>query len=248
MLSVDRFGNVQLSIPSAAASELGGSRIHGAQDAALLQAAASAGVPAPRVRLVLDPDDHLGEGVITERVAGETLGRKIHSDPRLAAARPRLAAQCGAILAAVHRIDPSLPFLTTQTAADQLAIYRTIADACDHPLPAVLVLAAAEERLEHRRGSLLDLEEERVVVVGNSVGNDKRFIDKLMPEVARKLHYRLIDVSSFKEVFREKYGLKFEKKNTHRAVGDILESIAELKYYLSFVNPTQSAKPMSSTP
>lgn len=79
---------------------------------------------------------------------------------------------------------------------------------------------------------------ERVVIVGNSVGNDKRFIDRYMPEVSKRLHYRLIDVSSFKEIFRDKYGLKFEKKNTHRAVDDIHESIAELGYYLSFVHPT----------
>jgi aminoglycoside phosphotransferase (APT) family kinase protein len=122
----------------AAASELGGSRVHGAHDAALLAAAASAGVPAPRVRFALQPDDDLGDGVVTDRIAGETLGKKINTDPRLAATRPRLAAQCGAILAAVHRIAPAdLPFLATQTAAEQLAIYRAIADACDHPLPAV---------------------------------------------------------------------------------------------------------------
>ena len=77
-----------------------------------------------------------------------------------------------------------------------------------------------------------------MVLVGNSVGNDRRFIDRFMPEVAKRLHYRLIDVSSFKEVFRNKYGLSFQKKNAHRAVGDILESIHELKFYLSFVNPT----------
>src|SRR5262249_47979188 len=120
------------------ASQLGGSRIHGTQDAALLQAAAHAGVPAPRVRFALQPDDHLGEGTITDRVAGETLGRKINTDPRLAARRPQLAARCGATPAAAHRIDPpGLPSLAPQTAADQLAIYRGIADACDHPLPAV---------------------------------------------------------------------------------------------------------------
>jgi oligoribonuclease len=78
---------------------------------------------------------------------------------------------------------------------------------------------------------------ERVVLVGNSVGNDKRFVDKYMPEAAKRLHYRLIDVSSFKEIFREKYGLSFAKKNAHRAVDDIHESIAELAYYLSFVKP-----------
>jgi oligoribonuclease len=76
---------------------------------------------------------------------------------------------------------------------------------------------------------------DRVVLCGNSIGNDRRFIDQYMPELAKRLHYRLIDVSSFKEVYRELYGLKFEKKNTHRATDDILESIRELQYYLSFV-------------
>lgn len=84
---------------------------------------------------------------------------------------------------------------------------------------------------------------ERVVVVGNSVGNDKRFMDAYMPEVAKRLHYRLIDVSSFKEIYRDKYGLYFQKKNTHRAIDDILESINELKFYLSFVQPPKSAHP-----
>ncbi|HEY0477050.1 MAG TPA: phosphotransferase family protein [Kofleriaceae bacterium] len=115
-----------------------GARVHGAHDAALLAAAARAGVPAPRVRIVLVPDDQLGEGTVTDRVAGETLGRKINTDARFAAARPQLAAQCGAILAAVHRIDRAgLAFLAEQTATVQLALYRGIADACDHPLPAV---------------------------------------------------------------------------------------------------------------
>lgn len=112
--------------------------VHGAHEAALLEAARRAGVPAPHVRIVLGPGDGLGEGTITDRIAGETLGRKIHSDPRLAGVRSTLAAQCGAILAAVHRIEPTgLAFLATQTARDQLAIYRALADAHDPPLPAV---------------------------------------------------------------------------------------------------------------
>jgi oligoribonuclease len=82
---------------------------------------------------------------------------------------------------------------------------------------------------------------DRVVLCGNSVGNDRRFIDRYMPELAGRLHYRLIDVSSFKEVYRELYGLKFEKKNTHRATDDILESIRELQYYLSFVQIPEKA-------
>jgi len=81
--------------------------------------------------------------------------------------------------------------------------------------------------------------QDRVVLVGNSVSNDKRFIDRYMPNVANRLHYRVIDVSSFKEVFRERYDIHFQKKNTHRATDDIEESIRELGFYLSFfkVNP-----------
>jgi oligoribonuclease len=77
---------------------------------------------------------------------------------------------------------------------------------------------------------------DRVVLVGNSIGNDRRFIDRYMPEMAKRLHYRLIDVSSFKEIFRDKYGLQFNKKNAHRAVDDIHESIRELAFYLSHVH------------
>ena len=79
---------------------------------------------------------------------------------------------------------------------------------------------------------------ERVVLVGNSINNDKRFIDKYMTEVAKRLHYRLIDVSSFKEIFRDKYNLNFQKKNAHRATDDIHESIRELSFYLSHVKVT----------
>ena len=84
---------------------------------------------------------------------------------------------------------------------------------------------------------------DRIVLVGNSIGNDRKFIDKYMPEFAKLLHYRMIDVSSFKEIYRDLYNVKFEKKNAHRAVGDIHESIAELKHYLSFVKiPDITAK------
>ncbi len=76
---------------------------------------------------------------------------------------------------------------------------------------------------------------ERVVIAGNSINNDRRFIDKYFPKFAKRLHYRLIDVSSFKEVFRDKYNVQFKKANTHRALDDIHESIKELQSYLSHV-------------
>ena len=78
--------------------------------------------------------------------------------------------------------------------------------------------------------------DDRVVLCGNSIGNDRRFIDAYLPLTAKHLHYRMVDVSSFKEIFREKYSLTFKKGETHRAVEDIHESIKELAYYLSFVN------------
>jgi oligoribonuclease len=85
--------------------------------------------------------------------------------------------------------------------------------------------------------------EERIVIAGNSIGNDRRFIDRYLENFQKLLHYRMIDVSSFKEVFRERYGVKFEKHSAHRAIGDIHASIAELEHYLSFVkvSPTPQA-------
>ncbi|MEO7163876.1 MAG: oligoribonuclease, partial [Bdellovibrionia bacterium] len=77
--------------------------------------------------------------------------------------------------------------------------------------------------------------QDRIILAGNSIGNDRRFVDRYMPKMAERLHYRMVDVSSFKEIYREKYGLSFQKKNAHRAVGDIYESIRELSFYLSFV-------------
>lgn len=77
--------------------------------------------------------------------------------------------------------------------------------------------------------------DERIVIAGNSIGNDRRFIDKYLPTFAKRLHYRMIDVSSFKEIFKDKYGIKYEKKDNHRAVEDIFASIDELKAYLALV-------------
>ncbi|MDM1545092.1 oligoribonuclease [Ignatzschineria indica] len=67
---------------------------------------------------------------------------------------------------------------------------------------------------------------------GNSIGTDRRFLKKYMPELDQFCHYRNIDVSSFKEVVKRWYSnpLSYEKKNTHLALDDIRESINELKF------------------
>jgi oligoribonuclease len=69
---------------------------------------------------------------------------------------------------------------------------------------------------------------------GNSIGQDKRFLAKYMPKLDDFLHYRIVDVSSIKTLISQWYDGKYEspkKKDAHRALSDIEESIAELDYY-----------------
>ncbi len=70
-------------------------------------------------------------------------------------------------------------------------------------------------------------------LAGNSIGQDRLFLRKEMPAVNDYLHYRNVDVSTLKELARRWYpdSPEFKKKNTHRALDDIRESIAELKHY-----------------
>ena len=74
-------------------------------EARLMQAARAAGVPAPEVHYVLTEADGLGEGFLMEWLDGETLGARIVRLPELAELRPRLAFECGRILARIHGID-----------------------------------------------------------------------------------------------------------------------------------------------
>lgn len=73
----------------------------------------------------------------------------------------------------------------------------------------------------------------RAILAGNSIMQDRLFIDKYWPNFSKVLHYRMVDVSSWKVIFNTKFGLKYEKKNAHRALEDIKESIAELQFYMS---------------
>jgi oligoribonuclease len=70
---------------------------------------------------------------------------------------------------------------------------------------------------------------------GNSIGVDRRFLDRQLPDLDQYLHYRSIDVSSFKELCRRWYPAVYKqrpaKRETHRALDDVLESIAEMAYY-----------------
>lgn len=72
-----------------------------------------------------------------------------------------------------------------------------------------------------------------VLLAGNSIHQDRKFIENEWPRVNQKLHYRMLDVSAWKVVFEGKYKRKFAKPETHRALADIRGSIEELTYYLS---------------
>jgi oligoribonuclease len=76
---------------------------------------------------------------------------------------------------------------------------------------------------------------------GNTIGNDRKFIEKYMPELGLWMHYRSVDVSSIKELVRRWYGeaAVMPKRRPHRALDDIKESLAELRFYREkfFVKP-----------
>ena len=122
-------------------------------------------------------------------------------------------------------------------------------------IPDGVSLAEAEEQvLAYVRQHVPDAR--KAPLAGSSVYVDRGFLSRDMPELDAHLHYRLIDVSSIKEIARRWYPRAYfnspEKKGNHRALGDIRESIAELRYYRDavFVPPpgpdTESARAVAA--
>jgi oligoribonuclease len=83
---------------------------------------------------------------------------------------------------------------------------------------------------------------EPAILAGNSIHNDRNFIRRWWPALDLKLHYRMLDVSSFKILFQGKYGIVYEKPEIHRAFEDIQASIAELQYYLDLFKQNDYGK------
>jgi oligoribonuclease len=79
----------------------------------------------------------------------------------------------------------------------------------------------------------------RAPLAGNTVSTDRIFLAREMPELEAYLHYRIVDVSSIKELARRWYPRAYfaspSKTGNHRALGDILDSIDELRYYRASV-------------
>jgi oligoribonuclease len=84
-------------------------------------------------------------------------------------------------------------------------------------------------------------EPRKAPLAGNSVGTDRTFLARDMPELVEHLHYRIIDVSSIKELARRWYPRTYfqspAKNGGHRALADILESIDEMRYYRAVLFP-----------
>ena len=74
-----------------------------------------------------------------------------------------------------------------------------------------------------------------IYLAGNSIHQDRKFIESEMPELNQKLHYRMLDVSAWKIYFENALNKKFTKPENHRAFDDINGSIEELRWYLTFL-------------
>lgn len=77
--------------------------------------------------------------------------------------------------------------------------------------------------------------DDRIILAGNSIHQDRKFIENEWGRLNERLHYRMLDVSAWKVVFDGKYNKRFAKPEEHRAIDDIRGSIQELKYYLGKV-------------
>jgi oligoribonuclease len=101
-------------------------------------------------------------------------------------------------------------------------------------IPQGITIAEAETKvLEYIKQWVT--EERTAPLAGNSIGTDRMFLNRQMPQLDKFLHYRNIDVSSLKELSRRWFPRVYfqlpKKTGNHRALADILESIQELRYY-----------------
>jgi aminoglycoside phosphotransferase (APT) family kinase protein len=100
------------------------------------QCAFEAGIPTPRINLIFDSEDEVGEGFVTEFKAGETLGHRIVRDEKYESARRHMTTQCAEILAAIHDLDSAdLPELPDHDAATMIETLYAVHKAYGQRIP-----------------------------------------------------------------------------------------------------------------
>ena len=153
-------------------------------------------------------------------------------------------------------VDEGIDVLVTPPAAALAQMSDLVRDM--HTSSGLLeALATDSLTLEEASRQVFDYVTERVPdprrapLAGNTVGTDRAFLDRDMPQLGEHLHYRIIDVSSIKELARRWYPRVYfnspEKTGGHRAMADILESITELRYYRSALFPPPPGPDTSTT-
>lgn len=107
----------------------------------------------------------------------------------------------------------------------------------DSGLVAKITTAPKQQDVEKKLCALVEKHfgEEPAVLCGNTIGQDRKFIDAYMPELSEKLHYRMLDVTSWKMIMGPRFNVTYEKSEAHRALEDIQESIAELKTFVDYI-------------
>ena len=127
------------------------------------------------------------------------------------------------------------------TDADKLAGMEDIVREMHTTSGLLEALAAATTTLEEAEQQVLEYvkrhvpERRKAPLCGNSIATDRTFLSRYMPTLDDHLHYRMVDVSSIKELARRWYPRTYfnapAKTGGHRALADILDSINELRYY-----------------
>jgi oligoribonuclease len=151
-------------------------------------------------------------------------------------------------------IDEGVSFVIKPTdpplaAMDEVVVNMHTASGLLDEIPQGITLADAEAKVLQYVQQHIP-EAGKTHLAGSSIYVDRTFLSKYMPDLDAYLHYRLIDVSSIKELTRRWYPRVYyatpPKTGNHRALGDIRESIAELRYYRDAVFVAQPG-PDSST-
>lgn len=147
-----------------------------------------------------------------------------------------------AVIATDMELNPVANYEAVVKVDDKLMQERMVGDFWEKNAKSRDALQAQNQNgkpIEEVERELLDFIDQNcdkeLYLAGNSIHQDRKFIENEMPELNKRLHYRMLDVSAWKIYFENALGKKFSKPENHRALDDINGSIEELKWYLTFL-------------